>query len=304
MNKRQEYAIVVHGGAKSYSKEIEDHLPQYEKGIRASLEKGADVLSRGGLAVDAVQEAVIVLEDDPFFNAWRGSALNDHGDIEMDACIANGENQSSGAVAMISSVKNPILLARAVMDKTPHMFLAGEGAMYFAHRLGVVIKDAMYFKTDVQYASFLEALRSRQTSSQVKVHGTVGGVAVDMKGNVAAATSTGGTTFKMKGRIGDSCLYGIGCYADNDTCAISATGNGEAIIKGVVAHDIAAMIKYGGLKLQHACDEVVHEAKNVTGEFGVIAVDRSGDVAISFNSGCMVRGIYRSGEEIIFKVLE
>jgi beta-aspartyl-peptidase (threonine type) len=300
-----EFAIAVHGGAKPYSPEIDENVEGYERGIREALEAGALILSRGGSSLDAVQAAVMILEDNPLFNAGTGSEKNEKGDMEMDASIMEGASRKAGAVASVKRIKNPVSLAKAVMEQTSHLFLGGEGANAFAKKIGMQSKSGDYLKSFNQEATFGKQSSKLSDSSQVKVHGTVGAVAVDGNGNVAAATSTGGTPMQMEGRISDSSMIGVGCFADNDTCAVSVTGDGEIIIRNVVAHDISSSMEYRGLKVQEACDYVVHERnKDSDGDIGVIAMDRSGNIGFSFNSDCMIRGCYSPDRELFVKIFK
>jgi L-asparaginase / beta-aspartyl-peptidase len=297
-------AIVVHGGAKSYSPKIDEHFEDYQRGLRNAIEVGYEILRSGGSALDAVQAAVMVLEDNPFFNAGRGAALNAKGQIAMDASLMEGKDLKCGAVAIVKNVRNPIMLARHVMDNTSHVFLGGEGLAEFASASGLQTEAESYFITDDQVEEYKETSHKADVDMyNIKLFGTVGAVAVDRDQNVAAATSTGGTTYQMEGRIGDSCMIGAGCYANNETCAVSVTGDGEGVIQGVVAHSISAAVEYGSHNLQDACDFVVHEkCKRFNADVGVIAVNSSGDIATSFNSDCMLRASKREGGETSIEI--
>jgi beta-aspartyl-peptidase (threonine type) len=292
-------AIAVHGGAKPFSSSIEEHQHHYAQGMQEAIEGAYEILKKGGSSLDAVEAAVKTLEDNPYFNAGRGSALNQKGQVEMDASIMNGANLQAGAVAMVRKVKNPISLARAIMEKTSHVFIGGEGALSYAARSGLELQSELFFITDEQRESFWKERAKDIDAEHINVTGTVGAVAVDRLGNIASATSTGGTTYQMEGRIGDSCMIGAGCYANNKTCAVSATGDGEYIIRGVIAHEISSAMEYKGLKVQEACDYVLYERnKDCKGDIGVIAVDRLGNIGIAFNSECMLRA-WQAGDEAL-----
>jgi beta-aspartyl-peptidase (threonine type) len=285
-------AIVVHGGAGEDSEFIRQNQTAYKEGLQAALHCGHEVLKNGGSAIDAVERAVQCFEDNPLFNAGRGSSLNSLGEIEMDASIMNGENLSAGAVCMVKNIKNPISLARKVLEETNHVLIGGHAAMQLAADLHLPLETDSYFMTDHQQEVFMEvnARESRQEMLRKKIHGTVGAVAADLYGNVAAATSTGGTENSLPGRIGDSCIIGCGCYANNDTCAVSATGDGEFIITGVVAHSLSVKVANNSASLQEACNEVIKaKTASVGGNIGLISVTKHGGVGMSFNSERMHR---------------
>jgi beta-aspartyl-peptidase (threonine type) len=288
----QKIAMAIHGGAGSDSDFIKQNKAAYENSLRNVIKKGYAIIEKGGAAIDAVEEAVRELEDNYLFNAGRGSALNNKGEVEMDACIMNGKDLQAGAVSMVKNVKNPVTLARYVMEHTKHVMLSGNGALEFGKNKNIELETDAYFITEHQYDLFMEE-RDKKTLQQLlqqRVHGTVGAVAVDKQGNVAAATSTGGTTNSLQGRIGDSCIIGAGCYANNKTCAISGTGDGELLINHVIAHSVSAVIEYAAYDLQKACDYVIKEKnKNINGDVGVISVNAQGDIGISFNSERMHR---------------
>ena len=259
------------------------------KALERALDAGYEVLKLGS-ALDAVTAAVVVLEDDPFFNAGRGSSFNSDGEIEMDAAIMEGAKLRAGAVAAVRRVRNPILAARAVMEKTRHVLLAGAAADRFAEKHGLKLETPEYFHTERR----LEALKKNQKN----YHGTVGAVALDRDGNLAAATSTGGYTAKMPGRIGDSPLVGAGTYADNRACAVSGTGLGEAFIRAAVAFDVAARMRYRGDSLAAAAKAALANVARLDADGGLIAVDRKGNVALPFNSEGMYRAaIDRAGRK-------
>jgi L-asparaginase / beta-aspartyl-peptidase len=294
------WTIVIHGGAGII--ERGRHSAEEDAAIRAALTRaldaGSTVLDTGGAAVDAVEAAVMVLEDDPHFNSGRGSVFTYQGTIEMDAAIMDGRVRDAGAVAAASATKNPIQLARAVMEKSPHVFLSREGADQFSREQGLPQEDPQYFQTDERWRQ-LQELRARPASEHFDVHlkyGTVGAVAVDAAGHIAAATSTGGLTGKRWGRIGDSPLIGAGTYADDRACAVSATGAGEYFIRAGVAHEICARVRIGGESVQAAADAVMAEVKALGGTGGVIVVSPRGEAAFSFNTPGMYRGMRSAGE--------
>jgi beta-aspartyl-peptidase (threonine type) len=288
----QKIAIAVHGGAGADSDYIKQNRKEYEEGLRTALMAAYKMLEQRCSALDAVEEAVRQLEDNELFNAGKGSALNNKGEVEMDAAIMDGQHPKAGAVSMVQNVKNPVTLARFVMENTNHVMLSGNGALEFAKGEDIVLEADAYFITRHQYDLFMEErdTKSLQELLRQRIHGTVGAVAVDKNGNVAAATSTGGLTNSLNGRIGDSCIIGAGCYANNNSCAVSGTGDGEFLINGVIAHSVAAAVEYAQCSLQEACDHVVKEKnKNVSGDLGVISVNAKGDIGISFNSRRMHR---------------
>jgi beta-aspartyl-peptidase (threonine type) len=288
----QRIAIAVHGGAGPDSDYIKNNITGYEQGLRAAVESGYAILEKGGTAMQAVEEAVRILEDNPLFNAGKGSALNNKGEVEMDASIMNGQSLKAGAVAGVKKIKNPITLARFILERTTHVLIAGDGALELARENDIQLESDEYFVTEYQYKTFEEESKneSPQQLLSKQVHGTVGAVALDQNGNLAAATSTGGTTNSLPGRIGDSCLIGAGCYANNDTCAISGTGDGEFLISGVIAHSVSSVIEYTKCSIQQACDYIIHEKnKNSKGDMGVISINAAGEFGIAFNSERMHR---------------
>jgi beta-aspartyl-peptidase (threonine type) len=298
-------AIVIHGGAGVI--EPAYMTPQkaasYRAGLAAALDAGYAVLERGGNSLDAVTEAVRLMEDDPQFNAGRGAVLNQDGDAELDAAIMDGHGPRAGAVAAVRHVKNPVELARLVMEKSPHVLLVGEGAEEFALEQGLALVPRSYFRTEAREREFEEtrhaewAPRNAATARTDEMGkqgsmGTVGAVALDRAGNLAAATSTGGlSTNKHRGRVGDAPLIGAGTYASNESCAVSGTGQGEYYIRQVVAYDVCALVHYRHLTLAQAVHEVVQvKLRRSGGEGGVIALDRAGNTAMDFNSVGMFRG--------------
>jgi len=291
--------LAIHGGA---GRDIrrEEHSPEreaiYRVGLEAALRAGFNVLTSGGSAVDAVEAAVRAMEDDPYFNAARGASLSHAGIVEMDASLMDGRG-GAGAVASVTTVRNPVTLARAVMEQSPYVMLVGEGAEEFARERGLVLVENAYFVTPERRAQHDRLMR--QGGGLVNTaalpadgkFGTVGAVARDAAGNLAAATSTGGMAGKRYGRVGDSPIIGAGTWADNATCAVSATGHGEYFIRNAVAHDIAARIAYGGQTVAAAAEEVVlHKLAALGGDGGVIALDARGNAALPFNTPGMYRG--------------
>jgi beta-aspartyl-peptidase (threonine type) len=297
-------AIVIHGGAGviESSKMSPERAASYRAGLAAALDTGYDVLARGGTSLDAVMAAVRVMEDDPQFNAGRGAVLNHEGDAELDAAIMDGSGPRAGAVAGVRHVRNPIELARLVMDKSPHVLLVADGAEEFALEQGMALVPRGYFRTEareqeLENARRAEVARTGKPTTLIAVPGgehgmgTVGAVALDRAGNLAAATSTGGLTNKHRGRIGDTPLIGAGTYASNESCAVSGTGQGEYYIRQVVAYDVCALVQYRHMTLAQAVHEVVQvKLRRTGGEGGVIALDRGGNIAMDFNSAGMFRG--------------
>ncbi|SNV52482.1 isoaspartyl dipeptidase with L-asparaginase activity [Legionella lansingensis] len=284
-------AIAVHGGAGDNSAFLQNNMNVTEDGLAQAAQYGYQLLQAGGSALQAVEEAVKLLEDNPLFNAGRGSALNCLGEVEMDASIMDGEKLTAGAVSMVREVKNPVSLARLIMERTKHVLLSGYGALDFAKYHGLLLRPDSYFITEHQYDQY-EHLNRRERYEDLlhkKRLGTVGAVALDSKGNLAAATSTGGTSNCLPGRVGDSCLIGAGCYANNSGCAVSGTGDGEYLITGVIAHTISMMVEMK-MNVREACDHVLHTRNKASkGEIGVISVDTQGEVGIAFNTEIMKR---------------
>lgn len=299
-------AIAVHGGAGDPSSFLQDHIKENEEGLAEATEAAYDILNKNGSALDAVEAAVKILEDNPFFNAGKGSALNCAGEVEMDASIMDGNTLMAGAVSMVRSVKNPIVLARIIMHKTRHVFLSGYGALALAQNEGIYLEPDSYFITEHQQEEF-QRLSKHETVQEImekKIYGTVGAVALDKEGNIASATSTGGTSNCLPGRIGDSCIIGGGCYANNLTCAVSGTGEGEYLIRGVVAHTIAMMVEFN-MPLQEACEHVIHHRNgHHKGHIGVISVNKKGNVGISFNTQAMKRAWKSTDEALQVKIFK
>ena len=266
----------------------------YFVALGAALRAGYAVLAGGGKSLDAVIATVVQLEDDPLFNAGRGAVFNAAGRHELDAAVMDGATTRAGAVAGVRRVKNPILAARAVMERTPHVLLVGTAADRFARAAGLTMVPAGYFSTAPRAAALARA-RADAAATAADRHGTVGAVALDRAGNLAAATSTGGFTNKMPGRVGDSPLVGAGVYADNGACAVSATGSGEHFIRAVLAYDVAARMRYRGEALGPAARRALSRAADIGGDGGLIAVDRAGRIAMPFNSEGMYRGYAKNG---------
>lgn len=335
------YALAIHGGAGTILKQ--DMSPELEKAyteaLGQALAAGETVLKAKGTALDAVEAAVRVMEDSPLFNAGKGAVFTSEGRNELDAAIMDGKTLAAGAVAGVQRVKNPVSLARAVMEKSPHVMLIGEGAEAFAKTQGIELVEPKYFWTERRWQQLLKTKKEKgedtttlsedsrveaslnspmkypdeqkspgaifrdnpegvgRMDASDKKFGTVGAVALDQHGNLAAATSTGGMTNKKFGRVGDSPVIGAGTYADNASCAVSATGHGEFFIRAAVAHDICARMKYAGKSLREAANAVVMDALvKLGGEGGVIAIDARGQIAMPFNSAGMYRGSVQQGK--------
>ncbi len=310
------FTLVIHGGAGNITPAIMNAQQEveYTAALQAALRKGADALRAGGTATDAVVAAICEMEDNPLFNAGRGSVFTKKGLNEMDAAIMDGRDLSAGAIAGVRNIKNPIKLAREVMLHSGHVFLSNEGAAEFALKQGVETATDEYLFNKSRYDQWVEIRDTDYTQLDHKgdnlkgpipntghKFGTVGAVACDAHGNIAAGTSTGGMTNKRFGRIGDSPVIGAGTYANNRTCAISCTGHGEFFLRAVVAHDISCLIEYKGMTLQQACDFVIKDKLvKMGGEGGLIAVDAKGNYDFCFNSAGMYRGMTNSeGKEIV-----
>ncbi|MEG3179152.1 isoaspartyl peptidase/L-asparaginase family protein [Sphingomonas sp. LT1P40] len=295
---KPQWTLVIHGGAGllERAKMTPEREAAARAGLDAALSAGGKVLADGGSALDAVEAAVRVLEDDPHFNAGRGAVFTYEGTNELDAAIMEGTERRAGAVAGVTRTKNPISLARKVMEDSPHVMLAGKGADVFSVEKGLPQVDPSYFGTDERRQQ-LEKMKAQKTSwfDVDMKYGTVGAVAMDAKGHVAAATSTGGVTGKRWGRIGDSPLIGAGTYADDRACAVSATGAGEFFIREGVAHEICARVRFKGESLKAAADAVMADTKSLGGTGGVIVTGPSGEMAWSFNTPGMYRGRVSAG---------
>jgi len=291
------WAIVVHGGAGVITRErmSPEAEAEYRRMLQAVIDSGAAVLSAGGSALDAVERTIRLMEDSPLFNAGKGAVFTHEGRNELDASIMDGSNLAAGAIAGVTDIRNPITAARAVMEKSPHVMLTGKGASEFAAEQGLEIVDPSYFREESRYRELQRALEKEK-------HGTVGCVALDMNGDLAAGTSTGGMTNKRYNRIGDAPIIGAGTYASNATCAVSATGHGEYFIRYTVAHDISALMQYRGLSLDEAAREVVKEKLvKAGGTGGIVSVDGKGNISMPFNTEGMYRGYKNSdGKKGVF----
>lgn len=310
--------LVIHGGAGAISRAAmtTDKEREYHAALRDILLAGQAILAQGGTALDAVTAAVVGLEDCPLFNAGRGAVFTSEGTHELDASIMDGATLRTGAIADVHHVRNPVRAARKVMEASKHVFFVGEGAERFASEHGIDMVERSYFSTPERYEQLLrvqsenpdaavldhdgQAIVARQTAAPAhpldmdKKFGTVGAVALDLHGNLAAATSTGGITNKQVGRVGDAPIIGAGCYASNQTCAVSTTGTGEMYIRKVAAYDIAARMRYAGSSLEQAAHAVMfEELPSIGGKGGLIAVDSQGNIVLPFNTGGMYRGYAR-----------
>ena len=301
------FGTAIHGGAGTIlrSSMTPEKENLYTDALQTALQLGYAVLEKNGSALDAVETAVRSLENCPLFNAGKGAVFNNAGTHEMDASIMSGKDLSAGAVSLIKHIKNPVSLARAVMEKSEHVFLCGDGAEDFAKQMNLEFAGDEYFhdafrfeqwkKAQETEGSFLDHNVHTTDNTKDKKFGTVGAVALDKDGNLAAATSTGGMTNKKFGRVGDSPIIGAGTYANNNTCAISCTGHGELFIRSVVAYDISALMEYKNLSLHEACEEVVmKKLVKIGGEGGLIAIDKHGNIELPFNSEGMYRALKSS----------
>jgi len=294
------FSIAIHGGAGTLVKGMmtSELEAKYRADLKYALDQGYAILENGGTAVDAVEKAVQVLEDSPLFNAGKGSVFTATESHEMDASIMDGKTLNAGGVSLISGIKNPVSLAKDVMVKSEHVFLAGEGAMQFAKELDYKLEDASYFYDEFRYKQWLDikdtdSFQLDHATKKDSKFGTVGAVACDQDGNIAAATSTGGMTNKKWGRVGDSPMIGAGNYANNKTCAISCTGSGEFFIRGVVAYDVACLMEHKNMSVQDAANEVINKRiLEIGGDGGLISVDTKGNIAMPFNT----EGMYRASK--------
>ena len=298
-NAEQPFRLAIHGGAGVILREnlsAEDEKAYHEK-LTEALQAGHQVLKNGGKSLDAVETAIKILEDSPLFNAGKGAVFTSEGTVELDAAIMDGATLAAGSVAGTKHIKNPISLARMVMERSPHVMMVGNGAEKFAQQQGMPLVDQKYFFTKRRFEQLQKekAKESKKTSflktQSENKFGTVGAVALDKMGNLAAGTSTGGTTNKKFGRVGDAPVIGAGTYANNQTCAVSATGHGEYFIRAVVAYDISALMQYQKLSLKDASDKVVMDKLvKFGGAGGVICIDKDGNIAMPFNTPGMYRG--------------
>ena len=306
----KKYAIAIHGGAgtilrTNMTNEIEQ---KYKMALHESILAGENILLNSGLAIDAVEAAIRSLENNPLFNAGRGSVFSHEGEHEMDASIMNGKDLMAGAVAGVKNVKNPITLAKSVMQHSNHVFMAGQGAEVFAKQLNIEMAPNEYFFEQMRYDQLIQAKSNdrieldhvdNKFENGEKKFGTVGAVALDVFGNISAGTSTGGMTNKKHGRVGDTPIIGAGTYANNQTCAVSCTGHGEFFIRSVVAYDISCLIEYKGFSLKEACNLVVKDKLvKIGGEGGLIALDARGNIELCFNSEGMYRASKKSNEDV------
>ncbi len=303
------YAIAIHGGAGTILRK--NLSPEKEMAIRAvlnqALDTGKKILDEGGTSMDAVEKTIMVLENSEYFNAAKGAVFNHEGKNELDASFMEGKTQNAGAIGGVSNIKNPIRLARAVLEKSNHVLLTGKGAETFADEVNIEKVDPSYFRTDARWES-LQRAKDKEAKTGFKFdqgedfkYGTVGCAALDRHGNLAAGTSTGGMTNKRYNRIGDSPIIGAGTYANNATCAVSSTGHGEFFMRYVVAYDIHARMAYGKESFQDAASMVIMKTlKEKGGTGGIIGVDKYGNVAMPFNTPGMYRGYAKPGEQEVF----
>lgn len=306
-NQKPKFAIAIHGGAGVISKSMPDSIiMQYNSGLEIVLKLGKEMLEKGEPALNVVEAVVRNLENNPLFNAGKGAVFTADGTHELDAAIMDGKNLSCGAVAGVKTVKNPISLARLVMEKTSHVLLSGSGADNFAKEMNVELVSPDYFFTQRRYDQLLKAKEDEKLKKEMKSEykkGTVGCVVLDVYGNLAAATSTGGMTNKRNGRIGDAPIIGAGTYANNATCAVSCTGTGEQFIRYTVAHDISAMMEYKNWTLQQSAEEVIFKKLNKD-DGGLIAVDKDGNISLVYNSEGMFRGMADSNGKFEIRIWE
>ena len=298
------YAIAIHGGAGAWSNRTDDQMASVRTAMEEALRLGRDVLAAGGDSLDAVEKTIRFLEDSPLFNAGKGATFNAGGKHELDASIMRGNDRAAGAVAAVRVAKNPISLARRVMTDTKHVLLVGKGADDFARKIGAAVVDADYFWTDRTRAEWDVARPTNEDQSNrgqpgdPDHYGTVGCVALDQRGNLAAGTSTGGLKMKQVGRVGDSVVIGAGTYADNASCAVSGTGVGELFIRHAVAYDVSARVRYQNATLNDAVQIQVNERLPAE-TAGLIAVGSTGEIAISFNTAAMPRGMADSNGRFV-----
>jgi beta-aspartyl-peptidase (threonine type) len=316
IEKTENFGIVIHGGAGTILKEnMSDSLEAaYKAKLKEAISAGYEILKNGGNSLEAVTHTINVMEDSPLFNAGKGAVFTHEGSNELDASIMDGATLNAGAVAGVKHIKNPIDLARDVMQKSEHVMLYGAGAEEFAKTLGYKLMDTSYFYTKNRYESLQRVLEKEKNTNDKKISfedsyiknskfGTVGCAALDKHGNLAAGTSTGGMTNKRWNRIGDAPIIGAGTYANNTTCAVSSTGWGEYFIRSVVAYDISALMEYKGMTLQEAASEVIQEkVPALGGDGGIVAIDKDGNVAMEFNTAGMYRATMNSEGELIIKI--
>ena len=295
----QPYGLVIHGGAGTITREnmSTEKEAEYISKLTAALKTGYAILENGGSGLDAVEATIKVMEDSPLFNAGKGAVFTGAGTCELDASIMDGSTHKAGAVAGVKTVKNPISVARKVMEETWHVLLAGDGADTFAEEQGLEIVPNSYFHTERRFKALMKAKKK-----EMEKHGTVGCIDLDKNGNLAAGTSTGGMTNKRWGRVGDSPIVGAGTYASNETCGVSGTGQGEYFIRGSVAFDIAAQMEYKEKSVQDAAQAVIDKLTARGGTGGVIAMDVKGNIAMPFNTEGMYRGFYLNDDALTVKI--
>ena len=303
--RRNRGVLVVHGGAGTILREqmTRDRERAYREKLTEALRAGQRILDEGGLCLDAVEAAIVVLEDSPLFNAGKGAVFNSKGENELDAAVMEGAALKAGAVAGVRTIKNPIRAARAVMEKSPHVMMTGSGAEEFSREQELELVDPKYFFEQRRWEQLEKARKQERQALDHTIFrgeekfGTVGAVALDAQGNIAAGTSTGGMTNKKFGRVGDSPIIGAGTYADNRSCGVSCTGHGEYFIRAAAAHEVSALMRHKGWEVQRAADEVIKRIGEMGGSGGLIALDGRGNVAMSFNTPGMYRGWSRTGVE-------
>lgn len=300
------FGIIIHGGAGRIVREnmSPEREIEYTSKLNEVLEAGYKILSEGGSSLDAVQAVIKLMEDSPLFNAGKGAVLTEKGVAELDASIMDGKTLAAGAVAGIKHVKSPITLARLVMEKSPHVMMIGDGAEEFAKQNDLEMVENQYFITKERLESYQKIIKREEEKKKIEKHGTVGAVALDKNGNIAAGTSTGGMMMKKFGRVGDAPIIGAGTYANNNTCGVSATGSGEYFIRIGVAKDISAMMEYKGTKLVDASEAVIKKVGELGGYGGVICMDKDGNIAMPFNTEGMYRGHYMSGGKPVVLMYE
>lgn len=301
-----QYTLLIHGGAGNVSRERigQEEEARYRAVLESALLAGEGILKEGKSALDAVETAVRVLEDSPLFNAGKGSVFTADGKQEMDACIMDGRDCNAGGVTAVTHLKNPVSAARLVLEHSSHVLLTGEGAEDWCREQGAEWEEPAYFFDQHRWDQLQEAKKAGITQldfaedkPEPDKYGTVGAVALDSHGNLAAATSTGGMTNKLPGRVGDTPIVGAGCYADNATCAVSCTGQGEYFIRGLIARDVSAQMEYGHAAFSSAAEEAIHTVlAKLEGKGGLIAVDAKGNFAMPFNTNGMFRGVVKAGE--------
>jgi beta-aspartyl-peptidase (threonine type) len=300
-------ALAIHGGARKDSAFIRDHYSDYELALREAATVAFSKLKKGKHALDAAEAAVVYMEDNVLFNAGRGSAINSVGKVEMDASIMEGKDLRCGAVTLLQNVRNPVSLAKIILEESKHILLGGEGACEYARLKKVPMEYDAYFVTPHQYDIFMQERDklSDEEKENLRNHGTVGAVALDSKGNLAAATSTGGLAFNRRGRIGDASMPGIGCYANNATCGVCATGDGELNMRNVTAGYISMLIEHTPMTIQEACDYLIHKKnKDVKGDMGLIAIDKQGNIGMAHNTQAMFRAWVSDEQKIRVKIYE